>query len=222
MAQIFPRSMNTFARTSIFGGVAIVALLGGVAMKLDRAPITTKQGIVIHQPVPFSHEHHYSGLGIDCRYCHTSVEKAAYAGIPPVQTCNNCHAQIWTNSQMLAPVRDGIKNDQPIKWARVHDLPDFVYFNHSIHVAKGVGCDTCHGPIAQMQLTYQGPTLQMNWCLACHRNPEQFLRPKEEVFNMGWTPAAIGTTQAELGPKLVKQYDIRDKYTLTSCSTCHR
>ena len=217
MAQIFPRSMNTFARTSIFGGVAIVALLGGVAMKLDRAPITTKQGLVIHQPVPFSHEHHYSGLGIDCRYCHTSVEKAAYAGIPPVQTCNNCHSQIWNQSAYLEPVRASFRDDRPLNWIRVHDLPDFVYFNHSIHVRKGVGCETCHGRVDRMPLVFQAKSLQMEWCLDCHRDPSRYVRPLDHITTMGYVrPASVN------GADLVRDYKIAGVAELTSCSVCHR
>lgn len=222
MAQIFHRSTNTLSRVSIFGGVFILAVLGAVGMKIDRSPLNTRASLTIHQPVPFSHEHHVSGLGIDCRYCHTSVETAAFAGIPPVQTCYNCHSQIWTNAAILAPVRDGVAQNVPIRWTRVHDLPDYVYFNHSIHIAKGIGCVSCHGRVDRMQLTYQQATLQMEWCIACHRNPERYLRPKSEIYNFDWEAPAESGGQEVLGRKLLAEYKVLDAATLTSCSTCHR
>jgi len=218
MSQIFHRSTNYIARISILGGVFIVAGLGWVLSVLNRSAYNTGAGVTIKQPIPFSHEHHVSGLGIDCRYCHTSVETAAYAGIPPTTTCYNCHKLIWNDSPMLEPVRSSFKQNKPIEWSRVHDLPDFVFFNHSIHVSKGVGCTSCHGAIDQMQLTRQHASLQMEWCLECHRNPEKFVRPKEEVFNMRWKAA----DQATLGKQLVAQYGIRGPLSLTTCEKCHR
>jgi NAD-dependent SIR2 family protein deacetylase len=170
------------------------------------------------QPVPFSHKHHVSGLGIDCRYCHTAVEQSAFAGIPSTSTCMNCHSQIWTNSPMLEPVRESYRTGQPLRWTRVHNLAEFAYFNHSIHVNKGVGCATCHGPVDQMPLIAQQESLLMEWCLDCHRNPEQYLRPREEVFNMSWTAPA---NQSELGLELVRKYNVRTEQ-LTDCSVCHR
>jgi hypothetical protein len=158
-------------------------------------------------------------MGIDCRYCHTSVEKAAFAGIPPTKTCMNCHSQIWAQSPYLEPVRESFRTDRSLEWTRVNDLPDFVYFDHSIHVNKGVGCETCHGRVDEMPLMYQAATLQMRWCLDCHRNPEKYLRPKEQVFTMGWQPPV---DQAVLGARLKREYHIRDEFVLTSCSTCHR
>ncbi|MCU1274450.1 MAG: chaperone protein HtpG, partial [Bryobacterales bacterium] len=163
-----------------------------------------------------SHEHHVGGLGIDCRYCHTTVENSSFANIPPTKTCMNCHSQIWNNAAMLEPVRESFRSDRSIRWIRVHDLPDYVYFNHSIHVAKGVGCTTCHGQINKMPLTWQENSLQMSWCLDCHRHPEQYVRPRSEVFSVNWRPP---TNQIEMGSKLVKEYGI---LSLTSCSTCHR
>ena len=168
------------------------------------------------QPVPFSHRHHVGGMGIDCRYCHTSVENAAFANIPPTKTCINCHSQIWANSPTLEPVRESFRTEKSIQWTRVHDLPDFAYFNHSIHVNKGIGCSTCHGPVDNMPLVWQEKSLQMEWCLECHRHPESYVRPREEVFNMEYQPPA---DQVALGSQLVKQYKIQ---SLTSCSTCHR
>jgi hypothetical protein len=158
-------------------------------------------------------------LGIDCRYCHTSVEKSSFAGLPPTQTCMTCHSQIWTNAPMLEPVRASYRDNQSISWIRVNALPDYVYFNHSIHVAKGVGCTTCHGPIAQMPLTYKANTLYMGWCLDCHRQPEKNLRPKSEVFNPNYVQPA---NQMELGAQLAKEYHLQPLKTLQSCSTCHR
>ncbi len=214
MAQIFHRSTNTLSRVTIFGAVFIAGfvlwLIGGIV----RSPFATGQGVHLEQPVPFSHQHHVAGLGIDCRYCHTSVETSNFAGIPPTATCMNCHAQIWTNASMLEPVRSSYANNQPLQWQRVHRLADFVHFNHSIHVAKGVGCATCHGRIDQMPLTYQAAPLTMEWCLDCHRHPEKFVRPTNQVFNMAYVPA----NQDVLGPQLVRSNHIQ---SLTTCSTCH-
>jgi hypothetical protein len=168
--------------------------------------------------VPFSHKHHVSGLGIDCRYCHTAVEQSAFAGIPSTSTCMNCHSQIWTNSPMLEPVRESYRTGRPLRWTRVHNLAEFAYFNHSIHVNKGVGCATCHGPVDQMPLVAQEKSLLMEWCLDCHRNPEQYLRPRDEVFNMSWTAPP---NQSELGLELIRKYNVRTEQ-LTDCSVCHR
>jgi hypothetical protein len=166
--------------------------------------------------VPFSHQHHVAGMGIDCRYCHTSVETSAVAGIPPTKTCMNCHSQIWADSPTLEPVRASFRTDQPIAWARVHDLPDFVYFDHSAHVSKGVGCTTCHGRVDRMPLVYQEASLLMEWCLDCHRQPERFLRPQDKVFDPEWEPPA---DQIAKGRVLVREYGVKPR---TSCSACHR
>jgi hypothetical protein len=176
----------------------------------------TRQDEAREQPVPFSHEHHAGGLGIDCRYCHTSVETSYTAGIPPTKICMNCHAEMWAGSRTLAPVRSSWRSGQSIPWTRVHDLPGFVYFNHSIHVQKGFGCATCHGRVDTMPLMWQVAPLTMEWCLECHRNPENHIRPKEQVFNMAWKPDG---NQQELGRRLVREYHVE---SLTSCSTCHR
>jgi cytochrome c7-like protein len=218
MSQIFHRSTNTISRVSIYAAVFILAGLSWVLMALDRSPYTTRQGIVLEQPVPFSHEHHVAGLGLDCRYCHTSVETSRFAGIPPTATCINCHKLIWADSDMLEPVRASLRDERPIVWTRVHDLPDFAYFDHSIHVAKGVGCASCHGRVDRMPLMRQAAPLQMEWCLECHRHPEEEVRPRAEVFNMEWEAA----DRASLGPRLVREYGIRSARDLTSCSTCHR
>jgi hypothetical protein len=158
-------------------------------------------------------------VGIDCRYCHTAVEVAPSAGIPPTKTCINCHSQIWSTSPYLEPVRASFRDDRPLQWVRVHDLPDFVYFNHSIHVKKGVGCETCHGRVDRMPLMLQARSLQMEWCLDCHRDPAQYVRPRDQITVMGYQPAE---SQAVLGPRLVREYAIADVRHMTSCSVCHR
>ena len=155
-------------------------------------------------------------VGIDCRYCHTSVEVSPFAGIPPVRTCMNCHSQLFTDSPMLGPVREAFRTGEPLRWTRVNDLPDFVYFNHSIHISKGIGCSTCHGRVDRMPLTWQQSPLHMEWCLNCHRHPERYVRPKEQVFSMEWQPP---DDQIEMGRKLVKEYGI---YSPTDCVVCHR
>jgi Cytochrome c7 and related cytochrome c len=216
MSQIFHRSTNTFSKVSIFGAVFFLAFLLWLFGALSRSSWATQAGVAREQPVPFSHAHHVGDEGIDCRYCHTSVETSAFANIPPTKTCMNCHSQIWNTSPALEPVRESFRTDRSIGWTRVHDLPDFVYFNHSIHVNKGVGCETCHGRVDKMPLTWQHASLQMEWCLDCHRHPERYVRPREEVFRMGYAPPV---DQAELGRRLVAEYKIQ---SLTSCSTCHR
>ena len=216
MAQIFHPSTNTISRVSIFGGIGFILVLALVLAALNRSPYVSEIGVARAQPVPFSHKHHVADDGIDCRYCHTSVEKSSFAGIPSTKICMNCHNQIWPDSAALAPVRESFRTDQAIQWTRVHNLPGFVYFDHSIHVNKGVGCATCHGRVDHMPLTWRVNTLHMDWCLECHREPELFVRPPEQVFNMEYRPPA---DQLALGRKLIKEYDIRPS---TSCSTCHR
>jgi hypothetical protein len=186
MAQVFDRSSNALARFSLVLTGVIVIALGVTLDQLQRSPWVTRQGQRPDQPIPFSHKHHVEGLGLQCQYCHTQVEKAAYAGIPPTKTCINCHAQIWTNADLLEPVRQSWATGASIQWIRVHDLPDYVYFNHEIHVNKGIGCASCHGRVDEMPLMYQQNTLQMEWCLNCHRNPAVNLRPTSEIYNMAW------------------------------------
>ena len=186
MAQVFDRSSNALARASLVLTGLIVIALGVGLNSLQRSPWVTRQGQRPDQPVPFSHKHHVEGLGLQCQYCHTSVERSSYAGIPPTKTCINCHAQIWTNAALLAPVRQSWATGESINWIRVHDLPDYVYFNHEIHVNKGIGCASCHGRVDEMPLMYQQNTLQMEWCLNCHRNPSVNLRPTSEIYNMAW------------------------------------
>ena len=216
MSQIFHRSTNTIARVSIFGAAFIVAGLLGLAAAINRSPWVTQAGVARKQPIQFSHERHVAGNGLDCRYCHTSVEESSFAGIPPTKTCMNCHSQIFSTSPYLEPVRQSFRSDRPIEWTRVHDLPDFVYFNHSIHVNKGVGCTTCHGQVDRMPLMWQEHSLQMEWCLDCHRHPERYVRPREAVFRVDYAPPP---NQLELGTRLVSEYHIR---RLTNRSTCHR
>jgi hypothetical protein len=219
MAQIFNRSANTIAKASIVG----LVILGGVIFYgitvFARSSYITGVAIDRPQPVQFSHKHHTGDDGIDCRYCHTSVETSNSAGLPPTQTCMNCHQQIWSDSPYLAIVRDSYRDNKPIQWERVHDLPDYVYFNHSIHVAKGVGCSTCHGQIDDMPAVHQVNTLQMEWCLSCHRQPENFVRPKSEIYNHEWID---GSTTLEQRAQLSKDYKLRAPDMLTACSTCHR
>jgi hypothetical protein len=216
MPQIFRRSANTLARISIVGVLILAGGLVGLLIAIGRSSYVTRAEEFVEQPIQFSHLHHVGDDGIDCRYCHTSVETSSFAGIPPTKTCMNCHSQIWSTAAILEPVRASFRDDRPLRWIRVHDLPDFVYFNHSIHVKKGMGCETCHGRVDQMPLILQQNSLQMEWCLTCHRAPEQFVRPRSEVFTMGYRPPV---PQSVLGPQLVKEYAIQ---SLTTCSTCHR
>jgi hypothetical protein len=216
MPQIFHRSANTLSKVSLVGLLSVVAGLILLAMVLGRSSYVTRANEYIEQPIQFSHLHHVSDDEIDCRYCHTSVETSPFAGIPPTKTCMNCHSQLWQSAPILEPVRTSFREDRPLNWTRVHDLPDFVYFNHSIHVKKGMGCEVCHGRIDQMPLTLQARSLQMEWCVECHRNPENFVRPRSEVTTMGYRPPM---PQSVIGPQLVKEYGIQ---SLTSCSTCHR
>jgi hypothetical protein len=216
--------------------VVAVAAIFWAMVQIERSPYITYAGIRKSQPVPFSHQHHVTGLGIDCRYCHTSVEQSSFAGIPPTKTCMNCHSQIWTNAAYLEPVRASFRTGRSIEWTRVNQLPNYVYFNHSIHVTKGVGCNTCHGPIDKMPLTYQYASLQMEFCLDCHRAPEKYLRPREQVFNMRYEQPVndpLGKNdvvfegksyndQIALGAALKEAYKVRSVLDITSCNTCHR
>jgi Cytochrome c7 and related cytochrome c/Class III cytochrome C family len=219
MAQIFHRSTNFIARFSVFSFIFIMGFAVLAVLQAARSPYMTRQNITREQPVQFSHKHHVGDDGIDCRYCHTSVEISAVAGIPPTKTCMNCHSVLFSNAGYLDPVRESYRTDTSIEWVKVHRLADFVYFNHSIHVNKGVGCTTCHGPIDQMPLVFQASTLLMQWCVDCHRNPAPNLRPMDKVFAMDWKP---GADQEELGEKFIKERKIRTAAELTSCSTCHR
>jgi hypothetical protein len=217
MAQIFPRATNQIAKASIaLGGLLVATVAVVVVFVLPRSAYVTRQNEAREQPVPFYHKHHVGGMGIDCRYCHGSVERSATAGIPPTQTCMNCHSLIFKDSPTLEPVRASWRTNTSIPWVKVHDLPDFVYFNHSAHVNKGVGCTTCHGPIDQMAYAYAEKPLLMEWCLDCHRQPEKYLRPESEVFSVAYRPPA---DQITLGRRLKAEYGVE---TQTTCSTCHR
>lgn len=219
MPQIFPGKMNVLARASLLVGVLLAASLLWCGVVFTRSSFGTGMDVSVVQPVPFSHQHHAGILGIDCRYCHTSVEHASFAGMPPTKTCMNCHSQIWVGSSMLEPVRKSYETDEPLRWRRVYNLPGFVYFDHSIHVQKGIGCSSCHGRVDQMPFLYQEPTLLMEWCLDCHRDPAKNIRPREDVFNMKYeTP----DNQREVGCTLVERYNVRNPDVLTSCSMCHR
>ena len=216
MPQVFHHSTNLISRLTVYGFFAFLIVLGFVPFLVDRSAYNTEENVPKVQPVPFSHRHHANELGIDCRYCHTSVETSSFAGLPPTETCMTCHSQIWKNSPMLEPVRESFRTDRSLEWIRVNELPQFVYFNHSIHVNKGIGCTTCHGPIGQMPLTWAENSMKMSWCLDCHRHPENNVRPRDQVFSISYQPPA---NQAEIGKQLVKQYNI---YSLTDCYTCHR
>ncbi len=217
MAQVFPKLANPIAKATIVLGVVAAGVLAALVMVvIPRSTYVTRQDEAREQPVPFYHKHHVGGMGFDCRYCHTSVETSATAGIPPTRTCMNCHAQIFAQSPTLEPVRASWRTNTSIPWVRVHDLPDFVYFNHSAHLNKGVGCTTCHGPIGEMSYVYAAQPLLMEWCLDCHRQPEKYLRPKSELFSVAYRPPA---NQLALGRRLAAEYGVR---TRTSCSTCHR
>jgi hypothetical protein len=217
MSQIFKSSANATARVSIILALAAVAGGGGALFQLiANSSYATRQGDAREQPIPFSHAHHVGSMGIDCRYCHTSVENSDFSVVPPTKTCMNCHSQIWIDSPTLEPVRESFRTNSSIRWTKVYDLPDYVYFNHSIHVKKGVGCETCHGRIDTQALTWQQPSLQMRWCLDCHRNPENYLRPRDQITTMGYEPSE---PQAQLGARLVKEYHVQK---LETCWTCHR
>lgn len=216
MGQIFHPSTNTISKVSIFGALFFLAGGGWVVNELGRSSYVTDVNVAKSQPVPFSHKHHVTGVGIDCRYCHSSVEETAFAGMPATETCMSCHSQIWADSPMLEAVRESLRTNRSLEWVRVHDLPGFVYFNHSIHLKKGIGCATCHGRVDQMPLMWKQNTLNMEWCLECHRQPEKYIRPRSEVFNMAYQPPA---DQRALGKQLVREYKVRK---LTDCSICHR
>jgi hypothetical protein len=218
VGQIFRPRANSFVRIALLGTLALFVLPFALGLGYVRSPYYTGVGHAPEQPVPFSHEHHASGLGLDCRYCHTSVEDAAFAGMPSTETCMTCHSQLWTNARMLEPVRESWRTGEPLRWVRVNDLPDYVYFHHGMHVRHGVACATCHGPVGAMPLTRKSETLFMAWCLDCHRHPERYVRPRERVFDTLWTPPENSAAQ---GRRLVAEYRVRGR-EITECSTCHR
>lgn len=250
MAQLFKPSTNTLARLGVMlaAGAPVIAIL--VGMQISRGSSNTKVGQAHDQPIPFSHEHHVSELGIDCRYCHTSVEESAKAGMPSSDTCMTCHSQIWTNSPLLEPLRQSYAKNQPLKWVQLNKTPEFVYFNHAVHVNKGISCNHCHGAIQKMQMAYKARTLFMAWCLECHKEPEKYLytdktsgtvSPREQVFNLykkyQVDPRMQGAPDVEKrlasggeqrnaasaaeGLELLEKRGIRRK-ALADCSICHR
>lgn len=250
MAQIFPPYVNTLCKLSIYGAVGVPVVLFFYGSQLTRSSLNTDVNNSIEQPVPFSHQHHSFELGIDCRYCHTSVEKGPFAGVPPTHTCMSCHSQIWTNSPLLEPIRNSLRTNTPVAWQRVNKLPDFVYFNHSIHITRGINCNVCHGALNKMNLTTKGKTFFMSWCLACHREPEKHLyvdaenpglTPAQQVFNLytkaeraqalsprenaiiNGTGDSYSPSPEELaqGKELLKKWKV-DKAQLMDCWTCHR
>jgi hypothetical protein len=221
MPQVFGPSANTLTKFSLI--VLVFLVVGGLCAldAMHRSSYVRYTEIPRSQPVPFSHKHHTS-LGIDCRYCHTTVEESSFANVPPTQICMNCHNLIWNESPMLEPVRESWRTGESLEWIRVNDLPDFVYFNHSIHVNRGIACVTCHGRVDKMPLVWREHPLFMKWCLECHRNPEKFIRPREEVTNMSWE-WPDGMSQDVDGPRLVKEYGVDERHNrLTECWICHR
>lgn len=219
MSQIFHPSANTLARVSIVVGILGVAGLLVLGDALQKSTYVTEVYMSREQTVPFSHKHH-AEMGLDCRYCHTSVEDAAFAGIPPTRTCMNCHKLVWNEAPILQPVRDSWETGEPLEWNRVHDLPQFAYFDHSVHVHAGIGCATCHGRVDQMPLVHKENTLYMNWCLECHQAPEQFVRPRDEIFNMAWEPPA---NQLEVGQELLELHKVDTaNFRMMDCYLCHR
>lgn len=213
MGQIFSKKANEIP-SKILLGVIIVLTATVAGIWYYFSPEYTDVGYAPEQPVAYSHELHAGELGLDCQYCHTNVGVSKQANIPPTQTCMNCHSQIKANSDKLTKIRESWESGQPIEWVRVHNLPDYAYFNHAIHVNMGVGCETCHGRVDRMEVVAQKEPLSMSWCLDCHRNPEKYVRPVEEVTTMGY----VAENQLELGRKLVAEHNIHPS---TYCQGCH-
>lgn len=220
MPQVFRPRANALVSVVLFSAALVVVAATVAAVLVSRSPYATAVNYTPEQPVPFSHQHHVGVLGIDCRYCHTGVEQSSFAGIPPTHTCMTCHSQIFTDQKMLAPVRASLMRDEPIHWVRVHDLADFVYFNHRIHVQNGIGCESCHGRVDEMALMRQAKPLTMSWCLDCHEDPAPNLRPKDKVYDLDWQPPPKAE-RAALGRDLMRRYGIHAG-RLTNCTVCHR
>jgi hypothetical protein len=216
MSQVFHKATNTISKVTLGGLVVAVAGCLWLVLAVQRSSWASGEDVIVVQPIQFSHERHVAGNGIDCRYCHGSVEVSAFAGLPPTQTCMNCHTQVFAHAAYLEPVRQSWGSDRPLAWRRVYDLPDHVFFNHSAHVANGVGCTTCHGAVDRMPLIRQAVPLHMEWCLDCHSRPERYLRPRDRVFDVGYAPPP---DQETLGRALMSAYGVR---RLTDCHTCHR
>jgi hypothetical protein len=220
VSQLFQPRADAIFRFALWvaflGAMITLVILEG----LSHSAWLTGRSLIEAQPTEFSHQHHAGELGIDCRYCHTSVETAASAGMPPTHTCMTCHSQVWTNARMLAPVRESLASNTPLRWKRVGRLPEYVYFDHSVHVANGIGCSSCHGDMTHdMQMTWQKHAFSMDFCVNCHSAPQNNLRPPDQIFDMQWSPPA---DQAERGKALLAQYHINTSGLLTDCSTCHR
>jgi hypothetical protein len=216
MAALFPRWTNTAARASLLAAACALVGVPVALMAWVRTPNATRQYQPVSQPIAFDHRVHVTGQRIDCRYCHYSVERSASAGVPPSSMCVSCHTDSWMSTSIMAPVRASVASSRPIQWNRVNALPGFVYFNHAIHVTKGVGCETCHGRVDRMASVYQAAPMTMSWCVSCHRDPAAHLRPVAAVTTMGWTPPV---PQRQLGEELVRENRVRE---LTNCTTCHR
>ncbi len=217
--QLFAPGADAILRLA---GLTLVGVLGVGAVLLymwSHGNFVGNVGVAPAQPVPFSHKHHSGELGIDCRNCHQQVEQYATAGLPPTHTCMTCHSEIWTGAEMLAPVRDSLAKDEPLHWTRVNHLPSYVYYNHSIHITKGIGCSSCHGAVDTMQLTYAAQSFRMEFCLNCHQNPAKYVRPAEQIWNMEWVAPP---NQEQIGAQLVAENHIAGPQRLSDCSTCHR
>ncbi|HZS49085.1 MAG TPA: cytochrome c3 family protein [Blastocatellia bacterium] len=229
--RVLPRFTNTLSSVIIFGSFFFIAGIMWAGYLIRGSPLYTGVGVARPQPIPFSHERHIRSDAIDCRFCHSSVESSPFAGMPPTETCMQCHTQIGLNSPILDQVRESYKTNRPLQWQRIYNLPGYVHFDHSIHVNKGVGCVTCHGPMDNMvplpeqfpidnrtPVIWKAQPLTMQWCLKCHRNPENYVRPREQVFNLNWRPQK---PQADLGRELIGKYKIKDAGYLTNCDVCH-
>jgi hypothetical protein len=218
-----PRFDSVLRQTVVGAGLAVLTAVG--LFYYYALPSYTRVGYQPEQPVPFSHAQHVGQLGLDCRYCHTHVTESPHASVPPTATCMNCHSLIKTNSPLLSQVRESWASGQPVSWKRVHKLPDYAYFNHAVHVARGVGCVSCHGQINEMPVVFHDKELSMGWCLNCHRAPENHLRPVGEVVNMTWKPSDVRgpddrpSTQLGLGQRLKDEHHIAPPQT---CQGCHR
>jgi hypothetical protein len=219
MRQLFPARSNIIARISLLVAVLVVGLVTGILVWITHSPITTKVGVAVPQPVPFPHSVHISVVGLNCRYCHAGVDQSSFADLPPAETCMTCHSQIAKTAASLQPVRDSYASGKPVEWNRVNSLPDYVYFNHQIHVDKGVGCETCHGRMDQGTTAVRAKYFYMSTCVDCHRDPAQYLRPQANIYDMGYKPAE---SQSTLGDKLMQEYHILPASQLTNCSICHR
>jgi hypothetical protein len=219
LTPIFSRRTNLYARASILGGILLLGVIVGLLVWWVHSSTFTKVGVAVPQPVPYSHKLHVVAVGLNCRYCHDSVDKSAFANLPSTETCMTCHSQIAATASDLAPVRASWTTGNPIQWNRVNQLPDFVYFDHQIHIAKGVGCESCHGRVDTMTTDVKAQTFYMSFCVDCHRDPAKYLRPADQIYTMGYKPAG---DQLTIGKQLMQEYNIMAPNQLTNCSICHR